>query len=90
MRATMIIAVALLAVGCSKKRAEPQAPAGPDIRSEEVTYTAGDTTLVGYLAWDASKEGPRPGVLVVHQWWGHRDYVRKRARMLALLPFTAE
>ena len=89
MRATMIIALALLVVGCSKKPAEPQAPAGPDIRSEEVTYTAGDTTLVGYLAWDASKEGPRPGVLVVHQWWGHSDYVRRRARMLAELGYTA-
>ena len=95
MRATIIVAVALLAVACTK-RAEPPAEreihepvAGPDIRGEEVTYKAGDRTLVGYVAWDANKEGPRPGVLVVHQWWGHSDYVRKRANMLAELGYTA-
>jgi dienelactone hydrolase len=89
MRATIIIAVALLAVACSKKQAAPKAPVTPNIQSEEVTYKAGDTTLEGYVAWDANKEGPRPGVLVVHQWWGHSDYVRKRARMLAELGYTA-
>jgi len=90
MRATVVIVFALLVVGCSKKKAaEPQPPAVPNIQSEEVTYTAGDTTLVGYMAWDANEEGPRPGVLVVHQWWGHSDYVRRRARMLAELGYTA-
>ena len=90
MRATIVVVLALLVVGCSKKKAaEPQPPAVPNIQSEEVTYTAGDTTLVGYMAWDANMEGPRPGVLVVHQWWGHSDYVRRRARMLAELGYTA-
>jgi dienelactone hydrolase len=56
---------------------------GPEIRGEEVSYSAGDTTLKGYLAWDAGKSGPLPGVIVVHEWWGHNDYVRRRARMLA-------
>lgn len=87
MRATIVIALALLAVGCTKK--QPKPPAAPNIQSEEVTYKAGDTTLEGYIAWDANKEGPRPGVLVVHQWWGHGDYVRRRARMLAELGYTA-
>ncbi|NNE16988.1 MAG: dienelactone hydrolase family protein [Myxococcales bacterium] len=54
-----------------------------DVRGEEVSYSAGKTTLKGYLAWDASKPGPLPGVIVVHEWWGHNDYVRRRARMLA-------
>jgi len=63
--------------------------AKPDIKGEEVTYQAGDTTLKGYLAWDASKTGPRPGVIVVHEWWGHNDYVRRRARMLAEEGYTA-
>lgn len=64
-------------------------PSAPDIRGDEVTYQAGETTLKGYLAWDASKEGPRPGVVVVHEWWGHNDYVRRRARMLAQEGYTA-
>ncbi len=61
----------------------------PDIRTEEITYTAGGATCTGYLAWDASKTGRRPGVLVVHEWWGHNEYVRRRARMLAELGYTA-
>lgn len=87
MRATIVIAVALLAVACSKKEAKP--PAAPNIQTQEVSYEAGDTTLDGYIAWDANKKGPRPGILVVHQWWGHGDYVRRRARMLAELGYTA-
>lgn len=55
----------------------------PDIRAEELSYQAGESTLKGYIAWDASKPGPLPGVIVVHEWWGHNEYVRRRARMLA-------
>lgn len=61
----------------------------PDIHGEEVSYRAGDTPLRGYIAWDASQPGPRPGVLVVHEWWGHNEYVRRRARMLAAEGYAA-
>lgn len=64
-------------------------PAWAEIQGTEVTYQAGDTTLKGYLAVDTAIKGPRPGVLVVHEWWGHNDYARKRARMLAELGYTA-
>ncbi len=43
----------------------------------------------GYLASDVNLEGKRPGILVVHEWWGLNDYARKRARMLAELGYTA-
>jgi dienelactone hydrolase len=59
------------------------------IHAEPLTYSAGDTTLRGYLATDTSKQGKRPGVLVVHEWWGLGDYVRRRARMLAELGYAA-
>jgi len=64
-------------------------PAWAEIQGAEITYQAGDTTLKGYLAVNTTKKGPRPGVLVVHEWWGHNDYARKRARMLAGLGYTA-
>jgi len=70
-----------------KKVAKRPAPAG--VHGEEVTYTSGKTTLKGYLAYDKSKKGKRPGVLVVHEWWGHNNYARKRARMLAKLGYVA-
>jgi dienelactone hydrolase len=59
------------------------------VKGTEITYRAGDTVLKGYLATDTAQKGPRPGILVVHEWWGQNDYARKRARMLAELGYTA-
>ncbi|NNJ64336.1 MAG: dienelactone hydrolase family protein [Xanthomonadales bacterium] len=59
-----------------------------NIKSQEVTYTAGGASMKGYLAWDADRPGERPGVLVVHEWWGCNDYARRRADMLAELGYT--
>ncbi|HEX5637127.1 MAG TPA: dienelactone hydrolase family protein, partial [Gammaproteobacteria bacterium] len=59
------------------------------IKGEEVSYKVGDTTLKGYIAYDDANTAKRPGVLVVHEWWGHNDYARKRARMLAEMGYTA-
>ncbi len=59
------------------------------VQGQEVKYLAGDTPLHGYLAYDDSIQGRRPGILVVHEWWGHDDYARNRARMLAGLGYTA-
>lgn len=59
-----------------------------NIQSQEVTYSAGGVELNGYMAWDADVSGPRPGVIVVHEWWGCNDYSRRRATMLAELGYT--
>jgi dienelactone hydrolase len=59
------------------------------IETKEVSYRAGDVTLRGYLAEDPASAGKRPGALVVHEWWGLNDYIRRRARMLAELGFSA-
>jgi len=80
----------LLLFACSQKEeAEKPAAAEDKIYTEDMVYTAGEDTLKGYLAYDQTLEGKRPGVLVVHEWWGHNDYARKRARMLAELGYTA-
>lgn len=60
-----------------------------DIRGEPVEYSAGNVVMKGYLAYDESIKGKRPGILVVHEWWGLNEYARKRARMLARLGYTA-
>jgi len=60
-----------------------------EIQTREIEYSGGGVDMKGYLAWDAGKDGPRPGVLVVHEWWGANDYVRKRAKMLAELGYAA-
>jgi dienelactone hydrolase len=59
------------------------------VQGEEVSYQAEGVTLKGYLAWDDALKGRRPGVLVVHEWWGHNEYARMRARMLAEQGYTA-
>ena len=64
-------------------------PAAAAVEGKEVQYSSGGTTLKGYFAHDASLSGKRPGVLVVHEWWGHNEYARRRARMLAELGYAA-
>lgn len=59
-----------------------------NIQSREVRYSAGGVDMVGYLAWDADIEGPRPGVIVVHEWWGANEYVQRRADQLAGLGYA--
>lgn len=59
------------------------------IQGKEVSYSASGVTLKGYVAYDDAVKGKRPGILVVHEWWGHNEYARKRARMLAERGYTA-
>ncbi|GAB4119343.1 MAG: dienelactone hydrolase family protein [Sideroxydans sp.] len=59
------------------------------VQGREVSYRAEDTTLKGYIAYDDALKGKRPAVLVVHEWWGHNAYARKRANMLAELGYVA-
>ncbi|MEL6430981.1 MAG: dienelactone hydrolase family protein [Planctomycetota bacterium] len=56
---------------------------------EEVTYSADGVELRGFLARPAGAAEARPSVLVVHEWWGHNDYARRRARELADLGYVA-
>jgi len=59
------------------------------VAGREVEYRDGDTVLKGYLADNPALKGKRPAVLVVHEWWGHNEYARKRARMLAEKGYVA-
>ncbi|WP_435578194.1 dienelactone hydrolase family protein [Gilvibacter sp.] len=61
----------------------------PSIKGEAVSYASDSTNLKGYIAYDENLKGKRPGVLIIHEWWGHNDYVRERADMLAKLGYTA-
>ncbi|MEJ1221870.1 dienelactone hydrolase family protein [Sediminicola sp. 1XM1-17] len=60
-----------------------------NVVGNEVSYTANETEMKGYIAYDENKKGKRPGVIVVHEWWGHNDYTRERADMLAELGYVA-
>ena len=92
MRSLMILLMTFLLVACGDDTSttpEEAKPVAKDIRSEIVTYKSGGVLLRGYLVYDAAIKEKRPGVIVVHEWWGHNQYVRDRAHMLAELGYTA-
>src|SRR2546428_13030461 len=60
-----------------------QAAPGARVQTREIEYRQGDTVLKGFIAWDDAASGKRPGVLVVHEWWGLNDHARNQARRLA-------
>jgi dienelactone hydrolase len=57
--------------------------------TKTVEYRQGETTLEGYLAYDDSIKGKRPGVLVLHEWLGVGAYEKMRAEQLAALGYVA-
>ncbi len=59
------------------------------VTEKDVNYFVDGKSFKGYIAYDQSIKGPRPGIIVVHEWWGHNNYAQKRARMLAELGYTA-
>lgn len=59
------------------------------IKTQTVDYKSGDIVFEGYLAYDSSLVGHRPGVLIIHQWRGITDYEKTRARTLAQMGYIA-
>jgi dienelactone hydrolase len=66
-----------------------QTIARAEVKTDTVTYKHGDQVFKGFLAWDDAVQGKRPGVLVVHEWWGLDNYARKRAEQLAKMGYVA-
>lgn len=88
----VFVSLLLLSTACAERmdsRDEVDEAVGPTLSESEISYSGGGATMNGYLAYDASVDGRRPGVLVVHEWWGHNEHARNRARMLAELGYTA-
>lgn len=65
------------------------AGADADVQTKKITYKHGDLECHGHLAWDDAIKGPRPGVLVVHEWWGLDAYARRRTEQLAKMGYIA-
>lgn len=69
--------------------AKPAAAKAANIKTQDVEYTAGKTVLQGQLVWDAALPGKRPGVLVVHEWWGLNAHAKNQAARLATAGYVA-
>src|SRR5437762_4384319 len=92
----LVIAIALIA--CNNQSTSSSAKSDstikesakePSLKEENVTYSSNRVTMNVYLDYDASTQGKRPGILVVHEWWGLNDYPKMRARKLAELGYVA-
>ena len=59
------------------------------IQEEAVTYRDGDTTMKGFIVYDDASSAKRPGMIVVHEWWGITKHTRDEARSYASQGYTA-
>jgi len=89
-----ILTGSVAAISCNDQSSSNQTNTGKDsttvaIKEDSVTYTLDGKTFKGYVVFDSNKQDKRPGVLVVHEWWGLNDYSRSRARQLAELGYIA-
>ena len=64
------------------------APASAAIREEPVSYKDGDTAMKGFVVYDDATKARRPGIVVVHEWWGITKHVHDSARSLAAMGYT--
>lgn len=80
-------------ISCSSEKKQDadtgEADAAPEYVGEEIFYSTDSITMKGYMAYDKNESEKRPGILVVHEWWGHNAYSRERADMLAKLGYVA-
>lgn len=59
------------------------------MQSQQVSYADDAISLSGFLFWDETRKGPRPGILVVHGGAGLDDHAKNRARRIAELGYVA-
>src|SRR4051812_40769308 len=82
MKYTMLLPIVALA-------ALVTSPLFATVKTEEIDYKDGDIALQGFLAYNDTAQGNAPGVLIIHEWWGHNDYARMRAKQLAEMGYVA-
>jgi len=58
------------------------------IQMRTIDYTQDGNTFEGFLAWDDSAAGPRPGVVISHAWGGSGAFERERAKDIAKLGYV--
>jgi dienelactone hydrolase len=94
MRRGWILSAAVAAAWLALAPATAAAPAaaagaGAQVKTREIEYKQGETPLHGFLAWNDAAKGKRPGVLVVHEWWGLNENTRNQAKRLAQSSYVA-
>src|SRR4051812_25715879 len=50
--------------------------AATKITEETATFKVDSVSSISFVAYDANKQGKRPVVLVIPEWWGLNDYAK--------------
>jgi len=79
---TISVLTLSLIAACSGKDKKFVAKEAKTALTQEVVYTVDGQEMKGFLALPEG-DGPFPGVIVVHEWWGLNDYPKDRARKFA-------
>lgn len=58
------------------------------IKEEPVTYTDGEATMKGFVVYDDASQAKRPGIVMVHEWWGITKHIHDEARNFAQQGYT--
>jgi dienelactone hydrolase len=59
------------------------------IKEEPVTYKDGEATMKGFVVYDDAIKAKRPGIVLVHEWWGITKHIHNEARQFAQQGYTA-
>jgi len=84
----LVILIALLIIDCRKESNEPEAKSSQvindslKIKTMMISYKSGNDTVQAYLALPEG-DGPFPGLIVIHEWWGLTDWIKENADSFA-------
>lgn len=84
-----LIAISILISCKESKKTDIKEEVTASVSTKEIDYHADSVTMKGFMAYPADTNGKKPAVLVVHEWWGHNEHARQKAKMLAKLGYVA-
>lgn len=83
---TALLVALVLIFTLVSPRLKADGPNAP--KTETVTYPSGKDTVSGFLVLP-DKPGPRPAIIVIHEWWGLNDWVKEETEKLAAEGYVA-
>lgn len=85
--ATVVALLALAMPGYSQDKPAPKKPTAPKIITETISIGQGDAKFSCYVARPKGDK-PAPGLLLIHEWWGLNDWVKKQADRYAAMGYV--
>src|SRR5262245_5888375 len=59
------------------------------MKTQQLKYSNGKKNFIGHLAWDETRQGARPGIVVYPEAFGLGEHARERANRLAEAGYVA-